>query len=324
MTDLSEESGTAREAEVLLRAILAGVLEPVVVLDAQGIVREASDSLRSAFGWEPAEWIGQALEQFVRGATREVEVVCKDGTLLRCELSLSGRGGPLVIGSFRAVSARREAQMLKALAEIGDSASVLVHDIKNPITGIQLAIQAVADQLGVDSREILSGLEQSLQKLERTMRRTLTFAKPIQPRLQPLVAARLLEAVARRARPARVETECAAELPPLEADEALLEEALWNLVQNSLEARDPAGRVRLAARRADGGALELSVEDDGPGIPASVLPNLFRPFSTTKEHGAGLGLALARKVVEAHGGEIRAERSALGGARFTIRLRPSS
>jgi signal transduction histidine kinase len=201
---------------------------------------------------------------------------------------------------------------------------VLVHDIKNPITGIQLAVQAVADQLGVESREILQGLEQSLQKLERTMRRTLTFTKPLQPRLQPLVVSRLLDAVARRARPLPVELECAADLPPLQADEALLEEALWNLVQNSFEARTPAGRVRLAARRSGGGELELSVEDDGPGIAASVLPNLFKPFCTTKEHGAGLGLALSRKIVEAHGGEIRADRSALGGARFTLRLRPSS
>ena len=346
MADLSEQPRSAPDAEVRLRAILAGLLDPVVAVDAQGIVQEASASVRSVFGWEPGEWIGRKLERYLPAGrvelldgTHEVEVARKDGTSLACELSLArvevpGASGPLFIGSFRDVTARkaaqaREAQMLKALEAIGESASVLVHDIKNPVTGIQLAVQAVADQLGVDSREILQGLEESLRKLERTMRRTLSFAKPLQPRRQALVPARLLETVARRARTelahpaARVEIECARDLPPLAADEALLEEALWNLVQNSFEALASGGRVKLGARRAADGALELSVEDDGPGIPGHVLPNLFRPFTTTKAQGTGLGLALCRKIVEAHGGEIRADRGALGGAGFTIRLRPS-
>ena len=67
-----------------------------------------------------------------------------------------------------------------------------------------------------------------------------------------------------------------------------------------------------------------SVEDDGPGIPGRVLPNLYRPFTTTKAQGTGLGLALCKKIVEAHGAEIRADRGALGGAGFTIHLRPST
>jgi len=337
VADLSDVRGTAPDAELRLRAILAGVLDPLVALDEQGIVLEASESVRSVFGWEPSEWIGCKLDRFLQAGRSEV--LRKDGTPVACELFLArvdvpGGSGPLFVGSFRDVTARndaqrREAQMLKALGAIGESASVLVHEIKNPITGIQLAVRAVADQLGEDSREILNGFEQSLQRLERTMRRTLSFAKPLQPRLRPLDGARLLDRVARRARtelssPAvRLELECAEDLPRLEVDEALLEEALWNLVQNSFEALAAAGRVILAARRTEDRALELSVEDDGPGIPGYVLPNLFKPFTTTKEQGTGIGLALCRKIAEAHGGEIRADRSVLGGARFTIRLRPN-
>ena len=332
MTESSKSTGAAAGAEDRLRAILAGVPDPLVVLDAQGRVQEASASVRSVFGWEPGEWIGREFETFL--GTRELEVARKDGTRLLCELTVArvdipGARAPLFIGTFRDVAEhkdaqQREAQMQKALEAIGESASVLVHDIKNPITGIQLAIQAVADQLGVDSREVLQGLEESLQKLERTMRRTLTFAKPLQLRRQRLVPSRLLETVARRARPRLVELECAPDLPQIEADEAQLEEALTNLVQNAFEAREGGGRVKLTARGAADRALELSVEDDGPGIPASALPNLFKPFHTTKGQGAGIGLALCKKIVEAHGGEIRAAPSALGGAGFTIRLRPSS
>jgi PAS domain S-box-containing protein len=479
---------TPNSSEVRLRAILAGMLDPVITIDAHGTVQEASASVRSVFGWEPGELVGRNVsvlmgephrslhdgylaryretgETGILNRTREFEVICKDGTTLVCELSVSrvdvpGEPEPLFIGSFRDVTARRAAEqalaererrlsavfdqefefvallspeglvlevnraaleaagtergevvgklywetpwweqtegtrelvqrsiadaargefvrfettmrgvggraiavdfslkpvrdergeivlllpegrdvtvlkdaqrrevnMLKALAAIGESASVLVHEIKNPITGIHFAIQAVADQLGEDTREILRGLEESLYKVERTMRRTLSFAKPLELKRQSVAVPRLLEMVARRARtelapsPAALEMECEAELPLLEADEALLEEALLNLVKNALEALESGGRVRMIARRSEGDALELSIEDDGPGIPGYVLPNVFKPFYTTKEKGTGIGLALCKKIVDAHGGEIRAGRSALGGAAFTIRM----
>lgn len=484
-----DDSGAApNSSEIRLRAILAGMLDPVVTIDGHGTVLEASASVRSVFGWEPGELIGRNVsvlmgephrslhdgylarygrtgETAILNRTREFEVVRKDGTPLVCELSVSradvpGEPEPLFIGSFRDVTARRRAEqalaererrlsavfdqefefvallspeglvlevnraaleaagteraevvgkpfwetpwwdqtevarelvqrsiasaargefvrfetamrgvggrpitidfslkpvrdergrvvmllpegrdvtvlkdaqrrethMLKALAAIGESASVLVHEIKTPITGIHLAIQAVAEQLGEDTREILRGLEESLQKVERTMRRTLSFAKPLQLKRQSVTVPRLLETIARRARvelapvSAVLEIECEPDLPLLEADEALLEEALMNLVKNALEALESEGRVRITARRAGGRALELSIEDDGPGIPDYVLPNVFKPFYTTKEKGTGIGLALCKKIVDAHGGEIHAGRSALGGAGFTIRM----
>jgi two-component system sensor kinase FixL len=478
---------TANPTEVRLRAILAGMLDPVVTIDARGIVQEASASVQSVFGWEPAELIGRNVNVLmgepqrslhdgylaryretgvtnILGRTREFEVVHKNGTQLVCELSVSrvdvpGEPDPLFIGSFRDVTARRKAElaladrerrlsavfdqefefvallspagevlevnraaleavgaeraevvgkpfwetpwweqtagarelvqrsiadavrgelvrfettlrgvggrrvtvdfslkpvrnergelvlllpegrditvlrdaqrretsMLKALATIGESASVLVHEIKSPITGIHLALQAVADQLGEDTREILQGLEASLRRVERTMRRTLSFAKPLELERRSVAPERLLQSLAARARTeyprstAALEIECA-DVPLLEADEGLLEDALWNLVKNSLEALEFGGHVRLTARRTGNGKLELAVEDDGPGIPDYVLPNVFKPFYTTKATGTGIGLALCKKIVDAHGGEIRAGRGSLGGAGFTITL----
>ena len=488
LAERSEDASTPNSSEVRLRAILAGMLDPVVTIDAHGTVQEASVSVRSVFGWEPHELIGrnvsvlmgephrslhdgylaryrQTGETSILNRTREFAVVRKDGTPLVCDLSVSrvdvpGEPEPLFIGSFRDVTARRKAeqalaererrlsavfdqefefvallnpsgevlevnraalaaagveraevigkpfwetawweqtegarelvqrsiadaargelvrfettmrggggrriavdfslkpvrdergeivlllpegrdvtvlkdaqrretQVLKALATIGESASVLIHEIKTPITGIHLAIQAVADQLGEDNREILRGLEASLQKVERTMRRTLSFAKPLELKRRAIVPGRLLENVARRARTelpfsrAALEIECEDDLPTVEVDEALLEEALLNLLKNALEAFESEGRVRVIARREGTHRLELVVEDDGPGIPGYVLPNVFKPFYTTKEQGTGIGLALCKKIVDAHGGEIRATSSALGGAAFTIHL----
>lgn len=93
-----------------------------------------------------------------------------------------------------------------------------------------------------------------------------------------------------------------------------------NLIKNAREALGSSGHIRLSAAREGKHRIEFAVEDDGLGIPESVLPNLFKPFHTTKAEGTGIGLALCKKIVTEHGGEITAGRSALGGACFTIRL----
>lgn len=331
--------------------------DPIVTLDGQGTVLDASSTALSMFGVQPSDLIGRNVSTLLCGSRSsiradlerclrtgdvtdlavptELEVPRKDGTAIVCELRLSrvdvaGAATPLFVASFRDTAARkdgerREAQMLKALSAIGESASVLLHDIKNPITGIQLAIRAVAQQLGEDEREVLSNLVDSLNKLERTMRRTLSFAKPIQLKREPVSPRQLLDDVLRRARAelvsseVQIEIECPDQVPHIDLDRALMEEALLDLVKNALEAVGTHGRVRLTAR-ISGSHLGLAVEDDGPGLSPSMAQNVFKPFHTTKDKGSGLGLAICTKITEAHGGEINTGKSALGGTLFTIRL----
>lgn len=118
---------------------------------------------------------------------------------------------------------------------------------------------------------------------------------------------------------------------PIHADRVLLEEVLTNLVANALEAvegRAGPRRAWIAACDTADGALELSVADDGPGIPESMRATLFKPFFTTKSKGSGLGLAFCKKVIEEHGGTIEVDSGPGGetadraprGARFIVRL----
>jgi nitrogen fixation/metabolism regulation signal transduction histidine kinase len=123
----------------------------------------------------------------------------------------------------------------------------------------------------------------------------------------------------------QLRTHLAADLPPLQADAGRLRQVLHNLIKNAQEAaaeRDTV-HVEVATRHLvdDGRRLiELSVSDDGPGLPPGFDPSWFEPYRTTKPKGTGLGLAIVRKIAEEHGGQLLTRDSALGGACFVLRL----
>jgi PAS domain S-box-containing protein len=346
-----------RESERRFRAIFDQEFQFVGLLSTDGRLLEANQAALDAVGvarteaigrpfWETAWWahdpraqevVRQAVADAARGKFVRFETSHRrpSGDLLAVDFSLK----PILDGEGRVAlllpegrditqlkeAQRRETNMLRALATIGESASILAHEIKNPITAINVALKAVAQSLGEDHQAVLADLVGRLQRVERTMRRTLSFARPLELRRRPLAPEDVLGQAARgmRAELERAGVELVIqvdrELPALDADPQLLEEVLVNLLRNAREALGAGGRVRLSAAAVRGGVL-LAVEDDGPGIPESALLELFKPFHTTKAEGTGIGLALCKKIVEEHGGEISAGRSALGGARFALRL----
>jgi two-component system sensor histidine kinase KdpD len=114
------------------------------------------------------------------------------------------------------------------------------------------------------------------------------------------------------------------DLPPLRLDYVEIDQVLSNLIENAAKYAPPGTEIAVSARRVDHEA-EVEVADRGPGIPAAALPRLFEPFyrldgDARRPQGSGLGLTVARGLVEAHGGRIRAENRADGGARFVFTL----
>jgi signal transduction histidine kinase len=221
---------------------------------------------------------------------------------------------------------RSETAMLRALATIGESAAVLAHEIKSPITAVHVALRAVAGQLGEDHREVLEDLVERMRHLEHLMRRTLSFARPLDVHPVACDAGELFARTISRLgnlidkSGSEVRADPAAKGVRFRADRELFEEVLSNLVSNAIEAKGTEAHVDLSARRLDAHVVELSVEDDGPGIPEDQRTAIFKPFVTSKASGTGLGLAICRKIVEEHGGSIRIESGSTGGARFEIRL----
>lgn len=346
------------ENEARMRAIFDQEYELVGLLSREGVLLEINGSALRGVGvtreevvgrvfWETPWWsqdperresvrravAAAAAGEFVRF---EVEFVDARGEQRWVDFSLkpvrdeAGQVQFLLpegrdITRFKAAHAR-ELAMQDALAQIGESASLLAHEIKNPITAVNLALRAVADKLGEDQRSVLEDLSMRLTKLERTMKRTLSFARPLELEREPCDVGELLADVVQLMRPelerARVtlELECPSDLPCIAGDRGLLEEVLLNLVRNAREALPAGGRVRLSAAREGRTHLVIAVDDDGPGLSPGVRASLFKPFVTSKLGGTGLGLAIARKIVREHGGEIEARDGALGGASFWIRL----
>ena len=119
-------------------------------------------------------------------------------------------------------------------------------------------------------------------------------------------------------------TEIPANLPPVKGDRVHLQQALLNLIVNAMDALNHSGtsdrRVVIRARLAGNRMIEVAVSDSGPGIPAETISRIFEPFFTTNANGMGMGLAISRTIIEAHGAKIWAENNSTGGATFYFAL----
>jgi two-component system nitrogen regulation sensor histidine kinase GlnL len=245
---------------------------------------------------------------------------------------LAGRGGAVeaAVAVVRDVSRLRqledEVRRGETLAAVGRMAVGLAHEIRNPLSAIQGAVQLMKREWGEDPRlaEYAGVLQAEVGRVNRIIEMLLDLGRPVTLRPVPLNLHQLLERVA------LLSTEMAAErgvaivrrydpsLPPILADEDRIVQVFHNLVRNAIEAMPGGGRVTLVTRvslnplfaKVDLGQgprsmVEVQVLDEGPGIPEADRARLFTPFFTTKDRGFGLGLALCHRILEEHRGAIQ-------------------
>jgi nitrogen fixation/metabolism regulation signal transduction histidine kinase len=240
---------------------------------------------------------------------------------------------------------RARIEYLQRIGAWQEMARRLAHEIKNPLTPIQLAVQEVHERYGGGDAGYRRLLDATLEVVEAevgTLRRLVTefsdFARLPQAKLEPGdLAAFLLEqaehtlfsddsGIDLEAAPApriTVQFDVRAAEAKAHLDKQMLRRALINLIRNSSQAiRDQSrqeGRVMVSLDRA-GDFWVIDVDDDGPGIPAESRERIFDPYVTTKHDGTGLGLAIVKKIVVEHGGVISAHQSPLGGARVRVTI----
>ncbi len=221
------------------------------------------------------------------------------------------------------------ATRLEAISELSAS---LAHEIKNPLASIRSAVEQLGRMPSADEDQVaLTRLVvRESDRIARLLTEFLDFARVRKAHVERVDLARMAQEVVAlvgthpdRAPAARLVLDVAATQAVVDGDGDLLHRALFNLVLNGVQAVGPEGTVRLAiadAPAGDEGALELRIEDDGPGMPDDVRSRIFTPFFTTKPQGSGLGLPVVHRAIEAHRGAVFVDSAPGRGTRFTIVL----
>jgi len=220
------------------------------------------------------------------------------------------------------------------LASLGVFATGIAHEIRNPLTAIKVRLFTLksSHQPGSGDYEDLDVIESEINRLERIVQEFLRFARPAEPELLTMPVDTFLREVYDLLLPELTERAVRFELD-LKANEAVridpekMKQVLFNFIQNAADSIEGAGTVTLSSatdrRIVDGRALPavvIEISDTGKGMPPEVQKRLFDPFFTTKENGTGLGLPIAARIVEKHGGLIQYRTQPGHGTTFTILL----
>ena len=338
-----------RELETIVETIPSGV----VTLDGSGVVLQANRAFAALMGLRedvsltgeridtllPAEFAEDLAGLIRRGhrmgaASTEIEIRARGRTIhlaitsARLELMRGQTGNVLVVEDTT--------ELLRAQRQLAwkEVAQRVAHEIKNPLTPIALSAERIGRHLDrgqPDSSNVIRKCSEVILTCVGTLRSLVDqfsalaqFPAP-QPRSCDMnqVIEQALAMFAGRLEGITVQRSLEPGLPQVLADPEALRRALANLIDNAAEAMQ-GSLLRVLAihsgRSEDGGSLEISVSDTGHGLTDEIRERLFLPFYSTKQRGTGLGLSIAAKIVQEHGGSIRAEANSPKGARFLLRL----
>jgi len=311
MQELAEKERLAQRLQSLLDLLPGGV----IVIDGQGVVREANPVARSLLG-KPLVgmlWREVIARNFAPREDDGHEISLKDGRRLSIATrSLQGEPGQLVLLTDLTETRRLQDQLARheRLSSLGRMVASLAHQIRTPLSAALLHASHLAEQeLPFEQQQRFAGrIKERLHELEHQVRDMLVFARgelPLPDRIAPNA---FFEALRRAAEPhvlgMNVRWQCDTRQGELLCNRDTLVGTVLNLIENAIQAggREAGLKIHLYARD---NSLRLCVSDNGPGIDEITLARLGEPFFTTKTTGTGLGLAVVQAVVRAHQGELR-------------------
>jgi two-component system CheB/CheR fusion protein len=287
-------------------------------------------------GHHPPEFFGRLWTAISAGDVwrGEIRNRARDGTLYWVDTTivpfLDQRGAPYQYLAIRYdITERKRSEAIlreqASLAQLGKMSAVVAHEVRNPLAGMRGALQIVSGRLpsGSQERAVLHDVLGRVDALSDIVQDLLLFARPRQLALAEVSLTELLRETADQLHedPGFTGIVFDLQLPDLIclADREQLRLAFLNLLVNSAQAMQGQGRIHATASRTSRG-IELRLADDGPGLTTEARDRIFEPFFTTKHQGTGLGLATARKVLEAHGGTLRLESPPEGGVTAILAL----
>jgi NtrC-family two-component system sensor histidine kinase KinB len=338
-------------AQQTTEAAIDSLYDPVIVTDGNGFVTRINAAAERLFGAR-ADVLGKPIEQVARDpriaqavtdVLRSQPAVASENAMVPWGIDGSRRAfrvrsTPMRDADARLVGAVTLLEDVTHLSEISRLKSEFIaaasHELRTPLTsvqmGVHLLLEGAAGSLDDRQREILQVCRDDTARLDRLMRQLLDLSKiesgavaPVRTPVGPSVLVREAADSLRlqiEAGGLRLEIDAPPDLPPILADRHQIERVIGNLVTNALRATPSGGTIAIAAVRRDG-AVAFSVTDTGAGIPRDYLPRIFEPFiqvPNAPSGGAGLGLTLSRRIVEAHGGQLTAQSEPGRGSTFTF------
>lgn len=337
VASLDEELRVARcEREIQraekeqIAARMAGLMEElpvgVVLVGAAGKVEEANPSARNMLKGldKGAHWESIVRDNLIGSGSAGDMVLERRRriTLTRREL---GEGACVVV--LTEVTQLHELQervvRKERLSEMGEMAARLAHQVRTPVATAMLHASSLARSDDSKVQRGATRILDRLRELEVMVNDMLMFARGDVGELIRVSAREILDQVMETVDPRMLHALSARSIAAADSERVfvnsdLLVGAIVNLVSNAVQSG--AEHVALSARGSSEGFLELSVADDGPGVPEEIAARIFEPFFTTRSGGTGLGLAVVRTVAETFGGSVQLEGNASGGATFRLRL----
>jgi len=244
-----------------------------------------------------------------------------------------GRNFNLMVTQLR--ESRKEIERLHAtqmsraehLATLGELAAGLAHEIRNPLAGIAGVMDIIGRDLPATSpaQDVLKDVREEVLRINRIVTDLLETARPKAPQIQAadlnttVDHALMFAREQAKSKPIQFRCEKPDDLPLVAHDPSQVHQVLLNLMLNAIQAIDGPGTIIITVEQR-GLMAAVVVADTGPGIPPETLNNIFRPFFTTKGHGTGLGLSLAKRIIEDHGGRIEVSSMPGHGCTFTVLL----
>jgi len=325
----------------------------VAITDVSGRINYVNDTFCQISGYSREELLGQDhrivnssyhSKEFIRELWRtiasghvwqgELRNRAKDGHIYWVDTTivpfLNERGKPYQYIAIRSdITARKQAEeklgQQAALARVGQMAAVVAHEVRNPLAGIKGAVQVLMSRRAPGDAElpVMRDIVGRIDSLSELINDLMLYARPRAPRLshielRPLIADAVT--IVRRDPGAQsVEIVVEGEDVSAAADDELIRATVLNLLINAAQAMAGHGRIVVSLRKT-GDFATIEVSDTGPGIPPEIRAQVFDPFFTTKARGGGLGLPIARRTAELHGGSLVLDCPESGGTVVTMML----
>ena len=327
--------------ETLLKTLPFGI----DIVDEEGNLLYLNEKMEQAFGRESLgmkcyalykddkkQCVNCPLKNGVRmGETRSIEVaeaMMGGKTFLITHTGMTYHGKKAILEVFEDITDYKKVQAESALSErlavIGRMAGVIAHEFRNQLGVIRNAAYFLKMKIDAKDKKVVRHLEildEQITETERIIENILTFSRTSQPQLQKVDARNLLKASLDKIKiPEGIKVNIGAQtLPPIEIDPLQLGGVFFNIILNAVQAMGDKGALHIEGTKADNYVI-LAFKDTGVGIKEEDKKRIFEPFFSTKPRGTGLGLAMAKVIIEKHNGAISVESEYGRGTTVIIRL----